>query len=137
MKSISDKIPSLKELDLLAEHLTAGGVNDRGQIDFCWLIRQACGRPRMYVGKQSFELLATFLDGYDHALNRGQARPRSWGLSEFGHWLVPQLNLSSSLGWRQMMMESFPDETEAFAQLPHLYEEFLLHQAKTLANKMT
>jgi hypothetical protein len=36
-----------------------------------------------------------------------------------------------------MMMKSYPDETEAFAQLPHLYEEFLLHQAKTLANKMT
>lgn len=34
-----------------------------------------------------------------------------------------------------MMMKSFPDETVAFAKLPHLYEEFLLHQAKTLANK--
>jgi hypothetical protein len=136
MKSIFDKIPSLKELDLLAERLTAGGVNDRQQINFCWLIRGACQRPRMYVGKQSFELLANFLAGYDHALG-DQQKSRSWGLSEFGHWLAPHLNLSSSLGWIQMMMKSFPDETEAFAQLPHLYEEFLLHQAKTLANKET
>ena len=29
MKSIYDKIPSLKELDLLEERLTAGAVNDR------------------------------------------------------------------------------------------------------------
>jgi hypothetical protein len=89
MKSVSDKIPSLKELDLLAERLTAGGVNDRRQIDFCWLIRQACRRPKMYVGKQSFELLATFLAGYDNALDRRQANPRSWGLREFGFWLGP------------------------------------------------
>jgi excisionase family DNA binding protein len=34
-----------------------------------------------------------------------------------------------------MMMESFPDDTEAFARLPQLYEEFLLHQANTLADK--
>jgi hypothetical protein len=54
---------------------------------------------------------------------------------EFGHWLAPQLNLSSSLGWQRMMMESFPDDTEAFARLPQLYEEFLLHQANTLADK--
>jgi excisionase family DNA binding protein len=135
MKSIYDKIPELKELDLLAERLTTGGVNDPQQIDFCWFIRSACRRPKMYVGKQSFELLATFLSGYDHALDRGQARPRSWGLSEFGHWLVQQLNLSSSLGWERMMMKSFPDETEAFARLPQLYEKFLLHQANTLADK--
>jgi len=31
------------------------------------------------------------------------------------------------------MMKSYPDETEAFSQLPQLYEEFLLHQAKTPA----
>ena len=36
-----------------------------------------------------------------------------------------------------MMMNSYPDEVEAFAELPHLYEEFLLHQAKALADKET
>ena len=138
MKSIYDKIPELKELDLLAERLTKGGVNDPQQIGFCWLIRQACQRPQIFVGKRSFELLATFLSGYDHALDHQQANrsnPRSWGLSEFGHWLAPQLNLSSSLGWQRMMMESFPGDTEAFVRLPQLYEEFLLHQANTLADK--
>src|SRR5215813_12849611 len=135
MKRIYDKIPSLKELDLLTERLTVGGVNDPQEIDFCWLIRLACRRPQNFVEKQSFELLATFLSGYDSALNRGQARSRIWGLSEFGHWLAPQLNLPSSLGWIQMMMKSYPDEAEAFAQLLPLYEAFLLHQANTLADK--
>src|SRR5262245_34460290 len=130
VKSMPNKHPFLKELDMLEERLTTGGVNDRRQINFCWLIHGACQRPQMYVGKQSFELLANFLAGYDHALDHQQAKPRSWGLSEFGHWLTPQLNLSSSLGWIRMMMESYPDDTEAFARLPHLYEEFLLHQAK-------
>jgi hypothetical protein len=91
----------------------------------------------MYLGIQSFELLATLLSGYDCALNRGQARPRSWEPGEFGRWLAPQLNLSSSLCWIHMMMNSYPDEVEAFAELPHLYEEFLLHQAKALADKKT
>jgi hypothetical protein len=134
MKSVYDKIPSLKELDLLVERLTTGGVNDSEQINFCLLIRYACQRPRIFVGKQSFELLATFLAGYGHALDR-QQKSRSSGLSEFGDWLVPQLKHSTSLHWIQMMMKSFPDETEAFAKLPHLYEEFLLHQAKTPADK--
>lgn len=134
MKNIYNKIPSLKEMDLLAERLTTGGINDWQQINFCWLIRGACQRPQMYVGKQNFELLATFLAGYDHALDSQQAKSRGWGLKEFGHWLAPQLGLSSSLVWTEVMMKSFPDETEAFAQLPHLYEEFLLHQAKTLTD---
>jgi hypothetical protein len=68
MKSALNRHTILKELDLLAERLTTGGINDRQQIDFCWLIRGACRRPEMYVGKHSFELLATFLVGYDHAL---------------------------------------------------------------------
>lgn len=134
MKSTPNKPPILKELDLLEERLTASGVNDRQQIDFCWFIRCACNRPQVYVGKQSFELVAAFLDGYHYALER-QQKSRSWGLREFNEWLGPRLKHSTSLHWRQMMMKSFPDDTEAFAQLPQLYEEFLLHQAKTLADK--
>jgi len=133
MKLTPNKPPSLKEIDLLRERLATGGINDWQQINFCLLIRGACQRPQVYVGKQSFELVAAFLDGYDHALDHQQAKPRSWGLREFGYWLGPQLNHSTSLHWGQMMMKSYPDETEAFAQLPGLYEEFLLHQAKALS----
>jgi hypothetical protein len=133
VKNTLNKPSIFKELDLLTERLTTGGVNDRQQIDFCWLIRSACQRPQIYVGKQTFELLATFLDGYDHALDRQQANPRSWGLREFGYWLGPKLNHSTSRHWLYMMMKSYPDDTEAFARLPQLYEEFLLHQAKTPA----
>lgn len=68
MKSISDKISSLKEFELLVERLTTGVVNDPERTNFFLLIRGACQRPRMYVGKQSFELLSTFLAGYGHAL---------------------------------------------------------------------
>lgn len=128
----SKKRELFKDIYTIIDRLDANGIADNERINFCLLIHAACKRPQVLVGKHSFELMAAYLCGYDSALDRKLSNRRSWGLSEFGFWLGRRLNHSTSLHWTQMMMKSFPDETDAFAQLPHLYEEFLFHQAKTM-----
>ena len=129
-----DKLEFLKQIDEIADRLRQAGITDNDQIDFVLLVREACARPKVYVGKESFELAATFLDGYDSALDRESNSTRDWGLKNFGDWLGPLLNHSTSLHWRQMMTLSFPEDATAFSQLPQLYEEFLI-DVQTSARK--
>jgi hypothetical protein len=81
----------------LVDELNQHRIADNDQIDFCLLIRNACQRPQVYVGKANFEMLASFLEGYDHALDRHPDNPGSWGLREFAFWLGPHLGHSTSL----------------------------------------
>ena len=124
------KVTPNAEMNLLVERLSMHGISDMQKIDFCLFVFSICLRPQLYVGHKDLRLATTFLDGYDYALDRETGNSRSWGMANFGFWLGPRLGHSTSFHWQHMFVKSFPDESEAFTQLPLLYEQFLLHVAK-------
>ncbi len=102
------------------------------------LLQHMCGRPRMYVRTGTFEEVATFLEGYDSALNEfAPEEVKAVSLREFGRWLsythedadMMWLHngeeIEASLAWASKVRRVYPVDSDALEALPVLYRRFL------------
>ena len=93
------------------------------------LILGICARPEMWFGRQGLELTFAFLEGFDYAEARNRPTGEPTDLTWFRWWLAERLYRSRGMprntGAYYYVKALYPDDEEAFAELPKLYEEFL------------
>jgi hypothetical protein len=109
----------------LEEKLTSMPQNQISQATFRELIYQVCKRPKMYVGKYSFDMVAAFLEGFVYAL-------RSEGVKDFFEdfsiFLGKKYKHPTNYGWPFILREAYPDDETLFEMLPRLYDEYLVQR---------
>jgi hypothetical protein len=96
--------------------------NQISQATFRELIHVICKRPRLYVGRDSFDLVAAFLGGVVYAL-------RSEGsedfFEEFNVFLGKKYRHPTNYVWQFILRKVYSDDETLFEMLPKLYDEFL------------
>lgn len=93
------------------------------------MIERTCQRPQLFTSAATFKGLADFLSGYDCAMTEFTPELERVGLGEFGFWFsykagFPE-NIPVNLTWWGKIERTYPDDAEAFEQVPRLYCEFL------------
>jgi hypothetical protein len=89
------------------------------------LILQVSARPAMFVGVANFDLALAFIGGFHYALSilkPDAADPKE--LNEFSIWLAEKFGLPRNWAWSAVLRRVYPNDEEAFKQLPLLYDEF-------------
>jgi hypothetical protein len=91
---------------------------------FHLLLNEVCKRPAMYVGHRDFYQVATFLRGYDCAL---ELRPdlKDTGLSGFRDWQAVKLDSCVKSGWEEIIPRE-DTGADKFRALRQLFAVFAL-----------
>ena len=95
-------------------------------LSFQEVVHAVCKRPRMYVGRYSFELATAFLNGYHFALTTMQPDSHSveemW---EFSQWIGKRFGTATNIDWSHTLRQMYLEDEQAFQQLIQLYDEFV------------
>ena len=93
-------------------------------------------RPAMYLGEASLSALYFFVAGYDFALQTHEIEREKDDCipGEFYDWIAYRLHFEESTsGWRNMLLNRYPDEAEALRMFFQHWEEFRVRKPHVVA----
>ena len=82
-------------------------------------------RPGMFLGTPSVTRLRCFLEGYLQAMHDTDTDCWKDEYDEFNEWFARKYNISESILWDRYLLQTIPDESEAFNTFTDEFETFL------------
>jgi hypothetical protein len=97
-------------------------------------LRSICDRPEIFVGERRFWTVAAWLGGYSTGLTEAKDDDNQIGLDGFRDWLSKRLyeshGIERNLVWSAYIARLYPNDDDALAQLPVLFDEFVSEKDK-------
>src|SRR5712691_4536753 len=100
------------------------------------LLKEMRGRLPMYLGSNSLTKLASFLRGFEYALEKQGLHPEDHFLSAFQEAVQTRYAVKVSRSWEDILLFQSADENEAVELFWRLLDDFCanLHPGEKLAS---
>jgi hypothetical protein len=89
------------------------------ETDLGLLIKNISQRPEMYTGSSDLTIVAAFIEGFAYAIPEFEDE-----IKEFNYWLPIRLKFPRNWAWWAGLAKIFPNNEDAFRELPILFDEF-------------